>query len=66
MHGTTNPKFLLLCFAKVMFIKIVSKIRRYEFSSVVWLHACSHTTELNSQRRIYTDYFNKHDFRKTQ
>ena len=28
---------LLLCFAKVLFIKIV-KIRRYEFSAVVWLH----------------------------
>jgi len=28
---------LLLRFAKVMFIKIV-KIRRYEFSAVVWLH----------------------------
>jgi hypothetical protein len=28
---------LLLCFPKLMFIKIVSKTRRYEFSAVVWL-----------------------------
>jgi hypothetical protein len=28
---------LLLCYAKVMFLKII-KICRYEFSAVVWLH----------------------------
>ena len=29
---------LLPCYAKVMIIKKSVKIRRYEFSSVVWLH----------------------------
>ena len=48
---------------KLWLLKYSVKIRRCKISSVVWLR---HKTELILQRRILTDYFNKHKFSKAR
>ena len=58
MFRLTNHHQGAYCCAllKLWLLKLSVKIRRYEFSAVVWLQAA----------RILTDNFNKHSFSKAQ